>query len=113
MQRVKTRAEDNELLKHVNFAPTYPVVLSGDSLNINETIYPCPVQDFGLSKIALKAGESYTIVSNSIEMLLVMEGQVEIEGNLYNPGEVAMVNALQSLNILAKATAVLFKSFVP
>jgi mannose-6-phosphate isomerase len=102
-----------ELMKHVKFEPTYPNVLLGDKLNEQETLFPCPVADFGLSKIALKAGESYTIVSNSIEMLLVMEGQVEIEGNLYNPGEVAMVNALQSLNILAKATAVLFKSFVP
>ena len=102
-----------ELMKHVKFEPTYPNILLGDKLNEQETLFPCPVADFGLSKIALKAGESYTIVSNSIEMLLVMEGQVEIEGNLYNPGEVAMVNALQSLNILAKATAVLFKSFVP
>ena len=102
-----------ELMKHVKFEPTYPNVLLGDKLNEQETLFPCPVADFGLSKIALKAGESYTIVSNSIEMLLVVEGQVEIEGNLYNPGEVAMVNALQSLNILAKATAVLFKSFVP
>ncbi len=103
----------NELIKHVLFEPTYPNVLVGEQLNQHETFFPCPVADFGLSKIAIKAGESYTIVSNSIEMLLVLEGQVEIDGLLYNPGEVAMVTALQSLSILAKATAVLFKSFVP
>jgi mannose-6-phosphate isomerase len=37
----------DELLKHVNFTPTYPEVLTGDNINSNETIYPCPVPDFG------------------------------------------------------------------
>jgi hypothetical protein len=46
-------------------------------------------------------------------MLLVMEGQVELDGKLYHPGEVALVNALQQLTIHAKAASVLFKSFVP
>ena len=103
----------DELLKHVNFAPTYPVVLSGDSLNINETIYPCPVQDFGLSKIVLKGAESYTIKSKDIEMLLVIEGQVDIDGLVYKAGEVAMVKPLQEINLLGIQPSLMFKSFVP
>jgi mannose-6-phosphate isomerase len=103
----------DELLKHVNFAPTYPVVLSGDSLNINETIYPCPVQDFGLSKIVLKGAESYTIKSKDIEMLLVIEGQVDIDGLVYKAGEVAMVKPLQEITLLGIQPSLMFKSFVP
>jgi mannose-6-phosphate isomerase len=103
----------NELIKHVQFIPTYPNVLMGDSLNAYETIYPCPVADFGLSKIALKAGESYTINSQSLEMLLIIEGQVTIDGIIYNAGEVAMVKALQEITIQANASSVVFKAFVP
>ena len=103
----------DELLKHVNFAHTYPVVLSGDSLNINETIYPCPVQDFGLSKIVLKGAESYTIKSKDIEMLLVIEGQVDIDGLVYKAGEVAMVKPLQEITLLGIQPSLMFKSFVP
>ena len=103
----------DELIKHVQFIPTYPNVLMGDSLNTFETNYPCPVPDFGLSKIALKAGESYTINSQSLEMLLIIEGQVIIDGIEYNAGEVAMVKALQEITIQANASSVVFKAFVP
>jgi mannose-6-phosphate isomerase len=103
----------DELIKHVKFEPTYPAVLMGDPINGIETIYPCPVADFGLSKMVFNRGESYTINTQSIEMLLVMEGQVELEGILYNPGEVALVPSLQELQIQAKEASVLFKSFVP
>jgi mannose-6-phosphate isomerase len=103
----------DELIKHVNFEPTYPAILNGDSMNGIETIYPCPVADFGLSKMALSRGESYTINTQSTEMLLVMEGQVELDGIEYNPGEVALVPSLQQLQIQAKEASVLFKSFVP
>jgi mannose-6-phosphate isomerase len=102
-----------ELLKHIKFIPTIPNILKGDALNETETIYPCPVPDFGLSKIAIKAGEAYTINSHSLEMLLVVAGEVEIDGLQYKAGEVALVAALQQINIVAIIPSVLFKSFVP
>jgi mannose-6-phosphate isomerase len=103
----------DELLKHVNFEPTYPAVLRGDNMNNYETIYPCPVKDFGLSKIVLKGAESYTIKSLHIEMLLIMEGEVDIDGQIYMPGEVAMVKPLQEIALLGIQPSVIFKSFVP
>jgi mannose-6-phosphate isomerase len=103
----------DELLKHVNFEPTYPAVLRGDNMNNYETIYPCPVKDFGLSKIVLKGAESYTIKSQHIEMLLIMEGEVDIDGQVYMPGEVAMVKPLQEIALLGIQPSVIFKSFVP
>ena len=102
-----------ELLKHIHFVPTYPNVMTGEAINSVETIYPCPVADFGLSKIVLKAGETYTIQTKSLEMLLVMEGVLVIEGQAYEKGEVALVAAAQSLEMQAQQGSVVFKSFVP
>ena len=103
----------NELIQHVQFKPTYPAVMEGTSINVNEVNYPCPVTDFGLSKIAIKAGESYTIHTQSIEMLLVMEGQMEINGHSYKVGEVAMVKPEQAINIDSSMGALIFRSFAP
>lgn len=102
-----------ELIKHVNFVPTFPNVLNGEAINEIETVYPCPVADFGLSKIAIKEGKSYTIQSNSIEMLLVVEGKIIIDQLEFEAGEVAMVPAAQTVQIKAEVDAVLFKSYVP
>ena len=103
----------DELLKHVKFVPTYPNVLNGEALNEIETIYPCPVADFGLSKIAIDGGKDYTIHTNSLEMLLVVEGKISIEGLAFTAGEVAMIPAAQTVQIQAGVDSVLFKSFVP
>jgi mannose-6-phosphate isomerase len=103
----------HELIQHVQFKPTYPLVMEGTPVNINEVNYPCPVADFGLSKIAIKAGESYTIHTQSIEMLLVMEGQMDINGHSYKVGEVAMVKPEQAITIDSSMGALIFRSFAP
>jgi len=102
-----------ELLAHVHFAPTYPNVLMGDALNSFETNYPCPVADFGLSKIQLKAGAAYTILPSTIEMLLVVEGTVSIGTELFNRGEVALLVAGKEVELSSTAGALLFRSFAP
>ena len=103
----------NELMQHVLFTPTYPAVMEGTPINPTEVNYPCPVSDFGLSKLAIKAGESYTIHTQSIEMLLVMEGQMEIQGSIYQTGEVAMIKPEQAMSIGSSKGALIFRSFAP
>lgn len=103
----------NELIQHVQFKPTYPVVMEGAPINNNEVNYPCPVADFGLSKLSILEGESYTIHSQSIEMLLVMEGQMEINGHSYKEGEVAMVMPEQAITLHSSSGALVFRSFAP
>jgi mannose-6-phosphate isomerase len=102
-----------ELIEHVRFEPTYPEILKGVQLNANEQNFPCPVSDFGLSKIVLKRGETYTIQSEALEMLLCLEGQIELDSLQLNAGEVAMVPACQQLELKAPTDAVVFRSFVP
>jgi len=102
-----------ELLKHVHFVPTYPNVLKGDAKNDIETLYPCPVPDFGLTKIVLKLGESYTITSHSLEMILVIKGMLTIDHLVLKAGEVAMVLPGQTVKLEAQQDVLAFKSFVP
>ena len=102
-----------ELLQHVHFVPTYPAVLAGDAINEFESIYPCPVPDFGLSKIAISTGNAYTILGESLQMLLVMEGELQINNDLYKRGEVALVLPEIAVEMKAIKDCVVFKSYVP
>jgi mannose-6-phosphate isomerase len=104
-----------ELLEHIKFEPTYPNMLYGDMKNSNEVQFPCPVPDFGLTKITLSQGESYTNETNSFEMFLVLQGEVHLDGIDLKAGELAAVKAGASYHIqqYGSETAVIFKSFVP
>ena len=104
-----------ELIQHIQFEPTYPNVLKGDKINSFETQFPCPVPDFGLTKIALSVGETYTKKTDSFEMFLVMQGAAIINGIKLQAGELAAVKAgdLYEIQQTGSETAVLFKSFVP
>lgn len=46
-------------------------------------------------------------------MLLIMEGEVDIDGLIYKPGEVAMVKPLQEITLVGMQPSLMFKSFVP
>ena len=102
-----------ELIQHVNFVPTYVSILKGDKLTDQEINYPCPVPDFSLTKIVLNQGEVYTISSYSLEMLLVMDGEVIIEDMAYKAGDTALLTANAKVKIKAHTAAVLFKAYVP
>ena len=102
-----------ELIQHVSFVPTYPSILKGEMLNDQETNYPCPVPDFGLTKLRLNAGEVYTISTYSLELLLVMEGEVLIEDIAYKAGDTALLTPNTIVKLKAKLPALLFKAYVP
>jgi len=102
-----------ELIQHVNFVPTYVSILKGKKLTDQEINYPCPVPDFSLTKIVLNPGDVYTISTFSLEMLLVMDGEVIIEDIAYKAGDTALLTPNAKLKIKAKAAAILFKSYVP
>jgi mannose-6-phosphate isomerase len=102
-----------ELIQHVQFRATYPALMEGTPINNNEVNYPCPVSDFGLSKLVIKTGEFYTIHTQSIEMLLVMEGQMEINGTSFKVGEVAMIKPEQAIELHSTTGTLIFRSFAP
>ena len=102
-----------ELIQQVNFVPTSPFILKGDKLTDHEINYACPVPDFGLTKIALNKGEVYTISSYSLELLLVMDGEIIVENIAYKAGDTALLTPNAKLSIKAKSPALLFKAYVP
>lgn len=104
-----------ELIQHIQFAPTSPNILTGDRIGSFELQFPCPVPDFGLTKIAIPVGETYTNQTGSLEMFLVMQGAVKVNGIHLQPGELAAVKAGEAYQIVQTGSeeAVLFKSFVP
>jgi mannose-6-phosphate isomerase len=104
-----------EVLQHIHFEPTYPSIFKGDQKTSNEIIYPCPVPDFGLTKISITQGESYTNHTDSFEIFLVIQGAANINGIDLKAGELAAVKAGASFHIqqTGSETAIIFKSFVP
>lgn len=103
----------DELLNHIRFVPTYPELLMGEELNTNERVFACPVPDFGLTKIAISEGKSYTISTTSLEMLLVTEGAILVNEIAVKAGEVALIMPNTATLIKGQLTSVVFKSFVP
>jgi len=104
-----------ELLQHIQFEPTYPNILKGDQKTSNEILFPCPVPDFGLTKITIPQGESYTNQTDSFEIFLIIQGSANINGIDLKAGELAAVKAGATFHIQQTGLemAVLFKSFAP
>jgi len=103
----------NELMQQVQFKPTYPSILKGQKRNDFETEYACPVPDFGITKITIPKGGSYTMNSHSLEILLVTEGELQVEELSVKAGEAVMLPAGQGISLKAITPSVLFKSYVP
>ena len=103
----------HELIDHVKFEPTFPKPLEGNSINTNEIKYPCPIPDFGLTKITLNSGESCTITTHSMEILLVTEGALLLDQLSLKAGDSAVMEAEAALKLVAQQPSVLFRSFVP
>ena len=103
----------DELIQQVKFIPTYPNVLKGKALNEWETTYACPVPDFGLTKITLSQGKTYTIHTSGLEMVLLTQGEIQLDILHLKAGEVAMLPAWQLVVLTATRDSVLFKAFVP
>jgi mannose-6-phosphate isomerase len=105
--------DSSELIQQVNFTPTFPAILKGDFITKQETNYPCTTSDFGLTKIALEVGETYTITSRSIEMLLAMEGAVLVDDLPLKAGDSVVIQPDSKIKLIAQQPTVLFRSFVP
>lgn len=105
-----------ELMKHTNFKSVKPNIMRGERLANNELNYPCPVKDFGISKIESDSNESLKAQSNSMEIIVVIYGEITIEGtNIISvaKGEAVAVLPAESYTITAKKQALAYKAFVP
>jgi len=104
-----------ELMKHILFESKEPAFIFPEKFG-NEKIYNCPVDDFSISSITLQAGEKYCAQTTSLEILLITEGAIIIEGmenKVFKQGDAFAIIANTEYCFIATGNAVLYKAFVP
>ena len=72
------RVDVDELLKILDTTPgpvPYVTPVARDDV---ETVYPVPVPDFALSRLSLRAEQPYELPSGRPQILLVVDGAVEV-----------------------------------
>lgn len=106
-----------ELLKHTIFEPVTPNIMQGNLISSFERNYTCPVPDFDISLIKMEANDLYNTFANSPQIIINVEGHVNI---LFNDeqielkkGEVCFVqpNTHYTLKV-DKGMVELYKAFV-
>ncbi|MCO5238024.1 MAG: mannose-6-phosphate isomerase, class I [Chitinophagaceae bacterium] len=105
-----------ELLKHTLFESVTPRILTGEKKG-TETRYPCPVPDFELSKVEINKTFSYNHTAYSIEILLLTEGEADIDATTetihLKKGESVLAGAGETYSLHTRSNAVLYKAGVP
>ena len=103
-----------ELIKHTLFDEIVPEIMVGNPARLGEKIYPCPVPDFGISKIELNAGSTYNASAKSLEIILVTEGGTLVNKSIVlKRGEVIALLPGAEYELSASGNCTLFKAFVP
>jgi mannose-6-phosphate isomerase len=103
-----------ELMKHTLFEEVVPDIMKGVPGSGGELVFPCPVPDFGLSKIDLTTGAAYQASSYSLEILIVTEGSVLLNQSMVlKKGDSAAILANSAYTLTATGAATIFKAFVP
>lgn len=105
-----------ELCKHVLFEGVIPEVMKGDKLNDEERNYACPVPDFGIHKIEMQAHDEFKIKTSSLEIWVVLEGELQVSGLnklQVKKGEAIAVMPNETLKVIAENNTVAYRAFVP
>jgi mannose-6-phosphate isomerase len=103
-----------ELIRLTRFETTIPQIIAGEDKETGERLYSAPVDDFSLSYITLNAYITYKNSSNSLEIFIVTEGTVCINGERsFSRGEALILLPETAYEITATGQAALFRAFVP
>ncbi|MEP6682337.1 MAG: mannose-6-phosphate isomerase, class I [Parafilimonas sp.] len=106
----------DELIKHIKFEGIEPNVMKGINLTSGEKNYACRVEDFGISKIVLNAGETYQSETSSLEIIVIIEGELKASGTNSveaKKGEVIAITAGETYTISTTSKLYAYKAFVP
>jgi mannose-6-phosphate isomerase len=108
----------SELMKHVRFEPVEPNVITGMPGRVaGEEIFPTPVNDFELHRLALNPGESMTVTATTADIFFVYQGSVEASaGNdrlSLKKGEAMLAKAGTAVAFKGVENAVVFTATVP
>ncbi|MBZ5857018.1 mannose-6-phosphate isomerase, class I [Flavihumibacter profundi] len=107
-----------ELMKHVRFAPVVPSILKGETMNAYEKRYPTPAADFELHEIHLDKGDRYPLKASTVEILIVIEGEVNADSAgspalaVHQGGSLLLTDGADIVLTSAKG-ALIYKATVP
>lgn len=109
-----------ELLKHTVFEGVVPNIMEGQLLPNGELNYPCPIEDFGITRIELKPAGEVIAKSESAEIMIALDGDIHLQPNegasegvhLFK-GEAAFILPATSYSIHSNDGGVAYKAFVP
>jgi len=105
-----------ELVKHTIFEETVVNIMGGEKNPQGEVVYNCPVPDFGLSKIALTAGQDIKGTATSLEIIVVMQGGLQVAGtNTVHAlkGSAIAILPGEEYTITTTGSVLAYKAFVP
>ncbi|HYK43878.1 MAG TPA: mannose-6-phosphate isomerase, class I [Parafilimonas sp.] len=105
-----------ELMKQVVFESIEPKILNGVPLKNGEINYPCPVRDFGISKIELQPSDNYQAASRSFEILVAIKGSFTIKNGKslqVKKGEAVAILPNEAYEISTNDHLLAYKAFVP
>ena len=104
-----------ELLRHINFQETLPDVINPPQGQ--ERIYYSHAEEFELSEFNLKTSEQLSIQSKTAEILLLLQGSINIKGNKSSldlkQGEAIIIMAHKKIQISSDADSVIFRVTIP
>lgn len=113
----KKHIDINELIKHISFTETIPHILKGDLQKDQlERIFSTSAPDFELSEIKMPVSKVYKSVSKTPQILLLLDGEVEIkeENNSLKltKGKSVFLKANCAYEIYSLAKATIYKAKV-
>jgi mannose-6-phosphate isomerase len=107
-----------ELLKHIKFEATHARIIAENNTPGTIAPYKTPAPDFELSRIGLLQAEQVEILARSVEIFIVLEGEVLVEENPGNTfprktGEVFLAFDQAKLKLRASQNTVVYRASVP
>ncbi|MEL6944747.1 MAG: mannose-6-phosphate isomerase, class I, partial [Bacteroidota bacterium] len=106
-----------ELMNHLVTKGITPKILDGEQVSEGEKIYRTPAPDFEVSQIQMNSSDRYLRSSNAPDILIVMEGKIEVksEGTNFtrNRGEIFFVSHGVHYEVMAKDKTVIYRASVP
>jgi mannose-6-phosphate isomerase len=112
----KKNIDVKELMRHVKFEETVPVVLHPVKSG-NENIFITAAPDFKLIQYQLKAGENISMHSSSAEIILVINGKISLQADndqiTLSRGEAAFIISGIESRIRVETGTELFRATTP
>ena len=107
-----------ELLKNTRFEETIPTILCGNQYQDNgEFVYQTSAKDFEITKIALGSSGIHRSISNSAEILIVIEGSATVTENentlFLQKGDSILIKPNTMYTLQTNAEVEIYKARVP